>query len=470
MKGGSSGALLVASAVLIPVLAATTGGGFRAALDFTTGVLSLVCLTASVAWGLLATDRLLMTTRHRLVAQAVHRATAVSSIGFLLVHITVKIAVGHVGLLGALVPFGLGVTGSDGLIGLGSLAAVLMVVTAATGALRSAFANPDRVAGHWRSVHMLAYPAWCFALVHGLYAGRQAAGWVVTLYSLSLAGVAGALVVRSLPRPVKRRITRRLAPLLARVETAQAIAPDASTPQPHPADPASPRYEAPAPHPYPTDAFATDRFTAEREPADPLTADPYEPQELYGGEQSRAVPGPAPAPGISAAYRAVSLAPAPPQYAPSWPTPTPRPPENMPLQENGFTDLGDSGLGNTGFGDTGLSGSDYSGTDYSSTAYSGADSARTDFGGGDFGGTSVNGPDLGGPDLGGANFSGSAFGGFDETAPLPTVPYGDNGAAFEAPAPPSGPAAPQPEPSPQPSPFHQPVAGEPWHTPAGDRP
>lgn len=436
VKGGASGALLVASAVLIPVLAATTGGGFRAALDFTTGVMSLVCLTSSVVWGLLATDRLLMTTRHRLVAQAVHRATAVSSIGFLLVHVTVKIAVGHVGLLGALVPFGLGVTGSDGLIGLGSLAAVLMVVTAATGALRSAFANPDRVAGHWRSVHMLAYPAWCFALVHGLYAGRQAAGWVVTLYSLSLAGVAGALVVRSLPRPVRRRITRWLAPLLARVETAQAIAPDASTPQAHPADPASPRYEAPAPHPYPTDAFATDRFTAERETADPLPADAYETQALYGTEPPRAVPGPAPAPGISAAYRAVSLAPAPPQYAPSWPTPTPRPPENMPLQENGFADLGADDLG----------GAPYSSADYSGTDYSGAD-----YGSAGFGGTDLNGADLGRP----------AYGGFDETAPLPTVPYGD---AFAAPG------APQPEPSPQPSPFHQPVAGEPWNSPAGDRP
>ncbi|MFI1102722.1 hypothetical protein [Streptomyces melanogenes] len=440
-KGGASGALLVASAVLIPVLAATTGGGFRAALDFTTGVLSLVCLTSSVVWGLLATDRLLMTTRHRLVAQAVHRATAVSSIGFLLVHVTVKIAVGHVGLLGALVPFGLGVTGSDGLIGLGSLAAVLMVVTAATGALRSAFANPDRVAGHWRSVHMLAYPAWCFALVHGLYAGRQAAGWVVTLYSLSLAGVAGALVVRSLPRPVRRRITRWLAPILARVETAQAIAPDASTPQAHPADPASPRYEAPAPHPYPTDAFATDRFTAERETADPLPADSYETQALYGTEPPRAMPGPAPAPGISAAYRAVSLAPAPPQYAPSWPTPTPRPPENMPLQENGFADLGANDLGGTPYSGAGYSGTDYSGADYGSAGFAGTD---------------LNGADPGRAD----------YGGFDETAPLPTVPYGDSGAAFETP----GPGAPQPEPFTQPSPFHQPVAGEPWNSTAGDRP
>ncbi|MBD0747270.1 hypothetical protein [Streptomyces sp. CBMA152] len=394
-----SGALLIASVVLIPVLGAASGGAFRAALDFTTGVLSLVTLSSSVAWGLLATDRLFMSIRQRLVAQAIHRATAVSSIGFLLVHITVKIAEGHTSLLGALIPFGLGVTGSGGLIGLGSLAAILMVVTAATGALRSAFANPDRVAGHWRAVHMLAYPAWCFALMHGLYAGRPAAGWVVTLYSLSLAGVVGALVVRSLPRPVQRRIARRLAPLLARVEAAQAVAPDASTPQPHPADPASPRYEAPAPHPYPADAFGPDPFANAPFSADPLTADPYESAQLYEAGQPRAVPGqPKPATGISAAYRAVSLAPAPPQYAPSWPTPTPRPPENMPVHENGL-------------------------------------------------------------------------GGFDETAPLPTVPYGDSDPLFGAPSgPPPEYVPPRPEPSPQPSPFHQPVAGEPWHSPAGDRP
>ncbi|MGP9020882.1 hypothetical protein ACT1U9_21115 [Streptomyces sp. BR1] len=397
-----SGALLIASVVLIPVLGAASGGAFRAALDFTTGVLSLVTLSSSVAWGLLATDRLFLSIRQRLVSQAIHRATAVSSIGFLLLHITVKIAEGHASLLGALIPFGLGVTGSNGLIGLGSLAAVLMVVTAATGALRSAFANPDRVAGHWRAVHMLAYPAWCFALMHGLYAGRPAAGWVVTLYSLSLAGVVGALVVRSLPRPVQRRIARRLAPLLARVERAQAVAPDASTPQPHPADPSSPRYEAPAPHPYPADAFADDPFATASFSADPLTADPYESAQLYEAGQPRAVPGqPKPATGISAAYRAVSLAPAPPQYAPSWPTPTPRPPENMPVHENGFNDLG----------------------------------------------------------------------GYDETAPLPTVPYGDSAPLFGAPSgPPPEYVAPQPEPSPQPSPFHQPVAGEPWHSPAGDRP
>lgn len=191
--------------VLIPVIATTGSDAAQAAFDHTSGVLCLVALTGSVVWGLLATDRLLLRPRHRLVAQAVHRATAMSSLAFLLLHATVKVALGHVAPIGALLPFGLGVTGSAGLIGLGSLAGLLMIVTALTGALRSAFAVPGAVAGRWRALHALAYPAWCFALVHGLYAGREPAGWVVALYGLSLAAVAGALSLRLLPPPLKRR-------------------------------------------------------------------------------------------------------------------------------------------------------------------------------------------------------------------------------------------------------------------------
>lgn len=204
------GGISVAALVLIPLLAIGGSDSFRAALDFTTGVLSLVSLTASVAWGLIATDRLLLSTRQRLLAQGIHRATAVASLGFLLLHGTVKVSLGHVELLGALVPFGLGITGTSGLIGFGSLAGFLMVIAAATGALRSALAGNIRIAGRWRPLHMLAYPAWCFALVHGLYAGRPAATWVVVMYCLALAGVAAAVSVRLLPRPVQRRIAAKV--------------------------------------------------------------------------------------------------------------------------------------------------------------------------------------------------------------------------------------------------------------------
>ncbi|MFF3324406.1 hypothetical protein [Streptomyces sp. NPDC002889] len=204
------GGLYVAALVLIPLLAIGGSDSFRATLDFTTGVLSLVSLTASIAWGLLATDRLLLSPRHRLLAQGIHRTTAMASLGFLLLHGTVKVSLGHVELIGALIPFGLGVTGTSALIGFGSLAGFLMVVAATTGVLRSALAGNIRVAGRWRPLHMLAYPAWCSALVHGLYTGRPAATWVVTMYCLALGGVAAAVSVRLLPRPVQRRIAAKI--------------------------------------------------------------------------------------------------------------------------------------------------------------------------------------------------------------------------------------------------------------------
>jgi DMSO/TMAO reductase YedYZ heme-binding membrane subunit len=205
----AQGALTAAVVGLLPGVAIRGGTALRAALDFTTGVLALLCLTASIAWGLLATDRLLFSPRHRLVAQAVHRATAAAALGFLLLHATVKVSLGRVDLIGALIPFGLGVSGTASLIGFGSLAGLLMVVAGATGVLRSALAGSVRTAGRWRALHMLAYPAWCAALVHGLFAGRPAAAWVVAMYCLTLTAVAAAVSVRLLPPRLQRRLADR---------------------------------------------------------------------------------------------------------------------------------------------------------------------------------------------------------------------------------------------------------------------
>ncbi|WP_306334257.1 hypothetical protein [Streptomyces sp. KL118A] len=204
----------VGALLLIPLLVFAGSDGLRDAIDFTSGVLSLVSLTAAVVWGLVATDRLFLHSRQRLLAQAVHRATAIASVGFLLLHGTVKVALDHVSLFGALMPFGLGVSGSAGLIGLGSLAGLLMITTAVTGALRSAFASPARIASRWRALHMLSYPAWCSALIHGLYAGREPKPWVITLYALCLVAVAGAVALRAAPRPVKRKVAARILALL----------------------------------------------------------------------------------------------------------------------------------------------------------------------------------------------------------------------------------------------------------------
>ncbi|THC54275.1 hypothetical protein [Streptomyces sp. A1499] len=284
----AAGALL-----LIPLFVFAGSDGFRVALDFTTGVLCLVSLTASVVWGLVATDRLFLRSRQRLLAQAVHRATAVASAGFLLLHGTVKVALDHVSLVGALVPFGLGVGGSAGLIGLGSLAGLLMVVTSVTGALRSAFASPAGIASRWRALHMLAYPAWCAALVHGLYAGRQPRPWVVALYCLCLIAVTGAVALRAAPPPVKRKASARVLALLE---------PD----------------EAPRP--------------ADRPPARDTVSAPLP------GTAADARPASGPVVGISAAYRALAATPPlhptgpPPRAEPAdhWPTPSPPPPVESP--------------------------------------------------------------------------------------------------------------------------------------------
>ncbi|MFB7930705.1 cytochrome b/b6 domain-containing protein [Streptomyces sp. NPDC056039] len=198
----------------------TADDSFAEFLNFGAGVLSLVCLSCSVIWGLVAQDRVLLDTRRRILAQAVHRTTAVASIVFLLVHIGVKLALAHTSWVAAVIPFGLLLTGEEDatgrafLIGLGTVASMLMIFVGVTGALRNRFASPAPVAARWRAMHMLAYPAWCAALVHGLYAGRAAKPIFVILYGLSLVGVAAALALRSAPRPVKRKIADKFADLI----------------------------------------------------------------------------------------------------------------------------------------------------------------------------------------------------------------------------------------------------------------
>ncbi|MEU7560658.1 cytochrome b/b6 domain-containing protein [Streptomyces eurythermus] len=344
----------VASAVallLIPVSVLVGGVRFREFLNFGAGVLSLVSLSCSVIWGLFAQDRIFLNTRQRIIGQAVHRTTAVASIAFLLLHITTKIALGHTRVIAAVVPFSLGVTGIAGLIGLGSLAGLLMIFVGVTGALRGTFATPAPVAARWRAMHMLAYPAWCAALIHGLYAGRAAKPVFVILYSLSLLGVMGALALRAAPRPVKRGVADRLVALFDR---------------PGPDEPAASRSRA-----------AGRDLTGPRSgrEARPATASPL-----------HRPPAAEPAAGIAAAYRAVSVPNHPPQpftaaqaaagdpppalrpteafprvdgpsgASAGWPVPSPPPVGEAPpsaydpLQDTGYTLPTYGGPGATGYG------------------------------------------------------------------------------------------------------------------------
>ncbi|MFH8404936.1 hypothetical protein ACH4FX_09170 [Streptomyces sp. NPDC018019] len=183
----------------------------RGFLDFTGGVLALVSLTAAVVWGLVAAGRTVLLPRSRLIAQGVHRALGTAALGFLVLHIAVKIAEGHAHALNALLPFtGTPAPEAATLIGFGTAAGYLMVLAAATGALRSAFAGRGRASERWRALHACAYPAWCLALVHGLKAGRSPSGWVTTGYALCLVAVAAALLARTfLPHVLRVRLRAR---------------------------------------------------------------------------------------------------------------------------------------------------------------------------------------------------------------------------------------------------------------------
>ncbi|MFF2845785.1 cytochrome b/b6 domain-containing protein [Streptomyces sp. NPDC058001] len=341
--------------LLIPVIVLIGGDGFRDFLNFGAGVLSLVSLTCSVIWGLVASDRLFLSTRQRLIGQAIHRSTAVASIAFLFLHITVKIALDHTTVLAALIPFSLGVSGTAGLIGFGSLAALLMVTTGLTGALRSAFASPAPVAARWRAVHTLAYPAWCSALVHGLFAGRPANGWVVTMYSLCLLAVIGAIALRAAPLPVKRKVAARILAVLQ--------------PGGRPGDRDRPPRRDTAEMPLPGVGVPARGDTASM-PSMPARP----PRDERGGREQPVPRMPAPSPplyeaprrpsapsgqtgaslGMAAAYRAVSMPPPPypeelpgtfpddfraaqSSYAPAQPPPDVQPTEVLPRADEGLT-------------------------------------------------------------------------------------------------------------------------------------
>lgn len=368
----------VASAVvllLIPLIVLVGGSQFRDFLNFGAGVLSLVSLSCSVIWGLFAQDRIFLNTRQRIVGQAVHRTTAVASIAFLLLHITTKIALDHTQLIAAIIPFSLGFTGIGGLIGLGSLAGLLMIFVGITGALRSNFATPAPVAARWRAMHMLAYPAWCAALVHGLYAGRQAKPIFVILYSLSLIGVMGALALRSAPRPFKRKVADRLVTLLGSSERPDLDDLEASRsrvaesglsgfesrrePKGSPAGPASaPLYQSPAaPAAEPANGFAA---------AYRAVSTPGRPQQPFAAGQTTRMDLPL----DLQATEAIPYVDSPSSTSGSWPIPSPPPVGEAP--PSAYDPLQDTGYnipvyGNSGTG--GYGGSDVYDTGETNTLY-----------------------------------------------------------------------------------------------------
>jgi DMSO/TMAO reductase YedYZ heme-binding membrane subunit len=164
------------------------------------GVFALLALTAAVAAGLIATDRHVISPAGRVTFQAVHRALSLAAVGFLTTHVLLEILAHRSRAIDAVVPFL--ASGRTLYLGLGTLAADLIVLIALTGVARGRFAA--QWGATWRGVHITAYLGWPLAVLHGLLSGRTAKPYVDWSYGGCVAAVALALMIRLVAAPRSR--------------------------------------------------------------------------------------------------------------------------------------------------------------------------------------------------------------------------------------------------------------------------
>jgi DMSO/TMAO reductase YedYZ heme-binding membrane subunit len=159
------------------------------------GVFALIGLTASVGVGLLATDRIVMTPGHRVMAQAVHQAVSFGALAFLVIHIVTEILAQRVHVIDAVIPF-LSPYRTF-YIGLGTIASDLILLIVISSIFRKRFTAHSK-AWRWRAIHYSSYLAFVLGVLHGLLGGRTAKPYVDWSYGFAIAVTALALAVRFL--------------------------------------------------------------------------------------------------------------------------------------------------------------------------------------------------------------------------------------------------------------------------------
>ena len=175
------------------------------------GVFALLALTGSVCMGVVATNRIIMTPGHRVLAQAVHRATSFGALAFLIIHIVLEITAKHleesttqhVHVLDAFIPF-LSQYRTF-YMAEGTIASDIIVLLVVTGILRRRFTSTGN-AWKWRAIHYSSYAALILGVLHGLLAGRKAIGsFVYWSYGIVILLVALAVLVRILATSLRNK-------------------------------------------------------------------------------------------------------------------------------------------------------------------------------------------------------------------------------------------------------------------------
>jgi predicted ferric reductase len=171
-----------------------TDGPYLWFLNRGTGMSLLVLLSVTVVLGLLARPARPGRAVPAFVPQHLHRNLALLSVVALGVHVATAVTDSYVDIRWwqAIVPFG--ATYMPLWLGLGTLALDLIVITVVTSLLRGRIGLRG-----WRVLHLLTWPAWAMAVVHGIGIGtdyRDGATWAIWTTVICCAAVAAALVVR----------------------------------------------------------------------------------------------------------------------------------------------------------------------------------------------------------------------------------------------------------------------------------
>jgi methionine sulfoxide reductase heme-binding subunit len=163
-------------------------------LTRSTGAVSLILLTLSVALGVAGVSRFSSPRWPRFVLDSLHRNVSLFALAFLLAHILTAVldSFAPISLTDTVIPFG----GSyrPFWLGLGAIAFDLLLAVALTSMVRRRLGY-----GAWRATHWLAYACWPIAVLHGLGTGSDVKStWLLALNIACVGVVALAVGVRAI--------------------------------------------------------------------------------------------------------------------------------------------------------------------------------------------------------------------------------------------------------------------------------
>jgi sulfoxide reductase heme-binding subunit YedZ len=175
------------------------------------GAATLIVLTCTVVLGIVTATRWIGQSTPGFVTADLHRNLSMIALGLLLAHIitTVLDPFAHISVRDVIIPFG--ATYRPVWLGLGVVAAEIIVVVAVTSMLR------DRVGPRaWRAIHWIAYSSWPIAVIHGLGTGSDArAPWLIGVVVSCVVAVVLALLTRIREGPLSTVPIRAAAAIVA---------------------------------------------------------------------------------------------------------------------------------------------------------------------------------------------------------------------------------------------------------------